>query len=254
MLLFIALVLLTIAVLYGVCFLVFKLIWVLLKKKRNFWPLILAGAATLLIVLLTVLACVRTYKQYLQPLTPIVEAAAQQQEAVYGTEMYVNPTYGFSLTLKDGMTLSDWINVEGQKLILGLDVNLLNQQESDYPLHMLILLRSIKDNPAGTAQEILQQLVSRVQDTDNAYSLEMSEIEPMFVRGNEPGALLTGHLQNPNNGLWFYYTCLIAKEGDTVYYLLGIDDQENKLAEQTVRSFRFRPDAAAPLPLPNAVN
>ena len=74
------------AVLYGIFFLLFKLIWVLCKKQRNFWPLILAGAATLLVIVGVVWAAASTVNRYVVPFTPIIQAAQTRTEPVYGAQ------------------------------------------------------------------------------------------------------------------------------------------------------------------------
>ena len=142
------------AVLYGIFFLLFKLIWVLCKKQRNFWPLILAGAATLLVIVGVVWAAASTVNRYVVPFTPIIQAAQTRTEPVYGAQAYTDPRFGFGLTLYDGTVFSDWINLpdNGPSLLVGVDTNVFvtnSMQEDNTPLAAYLLVRAETKNTTG---------------------------------------------------------------------------------------------------------
>ena len=115
------------AVVFGIFFVIFKIGFLLFKKKRNFWPLVLAAITTLLLVALTTIATYTVYQRFTKPFAPIIQAAKNIVQPITGTNTYTDSRYGFSLTLYDGMTLGDWIALKNQHdmdLLAGLDVNI----------------------------------------------------------------------------------------------------------------------------------
>ena len=170
------------AVLYGIFFLLFKLIWVLCKKQRNFWPLILAGAATLLVIVGVVWAAASTVNRYVVPFTPIIQAAQTRTEPVYGAQAYTDPRFGFGLTLYDGTVFSDWINLpdNGPSLLVGVDTNVFvtnSMQEDNTPLAAYLLVRAETKNTTG-ALELTQQFAQQARDTQFNGKIEVDEVAP----------------------------------------------------------------------------
>ena len=169
------------AVLYGIFFLLFKLIWVLCKKQRNFWPLILAGAATLLVIVGVVWAAASTVNRYVVPFTPIIQAAQTRTEPVYGAQAYTDPRFGFGLTLYDGTVFSDWINLpdNGPSLLVGVDTNVFvtnSMQEDNTPLAAYLLVR------AEELEAVIEKLTRECGIFDfEVNKADLSEIFRYFV-------------------------------------------------------------------------
>ena len=241
------------AVLYGIFFLLFKLIWVLCKKQRNFWPLILAGAATLLVIVGVVWAAASTVNRYVVPFTPIIQAAQTRTEPVYGAQAYTDPRFGFGLTLYDGTVFSDWINLpdNGPSLLVGVDTNVFvtnSMQEDNTPLAAYLLVRAETKNTTG-ALELTQQFAQQARDTQFNGKIEVDEVAPAYAGPGGTAAVMSGTIYS-NSGEELPFMLLIAKEGTTLYGLLGLQRNTDQ-AEQTLRSFRFnaqswQPAQAAP--------
>ena len=128
--------LLGITAVYAVFFLLFKIIWMILKKSSNKWPLILAGVATVLLGTVTALSAYYGVKKIIKPFNPII-AAAQTPEPVYGEKAFNSPEYGTELTVYDGMTFSDWMHFGEIDLTVGIDTNALKKMPPGKPFSRL---------------------------------------------------------------------------------------------------------------------
>ena len=191
------------AVLYGIFFLLFKLIWVLCKKQRNFWPLILAGAATLLVIVGVVWAAASTVNRYVVPFTPIIQAAQTRTEPVYGAQAYTDPRFGFGLTLYDGTVFSDWINLpdNGPSLLVGVDTNVFvtnSMQEDNTPLAAYLLVRAETKNTTG-ALELTQQFAQQARDTQFNGEIEVDEVTPAYAGPGGTAAVMSGTLYSDSH-------------------------------------------------------
>lgn len=246
--------LLGLAVLYGIFFLVFKLIWVLCKKQRNFWPLILAGAATLLTVFAVVWAVYRTVNTYIRPFAPIIEAVQTRTAPVYGAQAYADPRYGFGLTLYDGTVLSEWIDLpdNGPAVLLGVDTNSFLSNANDKSPFSGYLLARVADMKkyaeeyanAG-ALETARSLAQQAEDAQFDGEIVIDDVSPAYAGTSGTAAIIKGTLHSDryqNESVPFQL--LIAKEGPTLYALLGIEQNAQQQVEKTLRSFRLK--AAAP--------
>ena len=230
-----------IAVLYGIFFLIFKLIWMLFKKQRNFWPLILAGAATLLLIAGMVWAAASTINRYIVPLTPIIEAAQERTEPVYGAQAYTDPRFGFGLTLYDGTVFSDWINLpdNGPSLLVGMDTNIFRKEE-DNDFTAYLLLRLAKMNNTAGALETARQVAQQAQEMQFNGEISIENVAPSYAGPSGTAAIITGTLSSDSHpGEELPFMLLLAKENSTLYVLLGLEENPNQ-AEKTLRSFRFR--------------
>ncbi len=248
--------LLGMAVLYGIFFLIFKLIWMLFKKQRNFWPLILAGAATLLVIVGMVWATFSTVNRYIVPLSPIIEAAQARTEPVYGAKAYTDPRYGFGLTLYDGTVFSDWIDLpdNGPSLLVGTDTNMF-VQGADNDVTIYLLVRTKNTNNTAGALETARQLAQQAQQAQFSGEVAVENVAPAYAGPGGTAAIITGTLSSDSHpGQELPFMLLIAKEDNTLYALLGLEETPGQ-AEKTLRSFRFKGQTALPpqnpaVPLP----
>ena len=128
-------------VVYAGFFLVFKLGWIIAGKKRNKWPLILAGLATVLLFAVVVGALIFGTNKYVLPVMELVDKTAQKTTLTTGVRPYTDPKYGFTINLAGGTEMSKWIKYKkNQDLLIGLDTN------------MGILLRQQKQQPSKDRQ------------------------------------------------------------------------------------------------------
>ena len=241
------------AVLYGIFFLLFKLIWVLCKKQRNFWPLILAGAATLLVIVGIVWAAASTVNRYIVPFTPIIQAAQTRTEPVYGAQAYTDPRFGFGLTLYDGTVFSDWINLpdNGPSLAVGIDTNIFIHsfgQNDNGPFSAYLLVRAITRDSSG-ALETAQLFAKQVQETQFNGKVVVDDVAPAYAGIGGTAAIMQGTLYAAS-GEELPFMLLIAKKDEIFYALLGLEKTPGQV-EKTLRSFRF--EAQTTLPPQNSV-
>lgn len=235
--------LLCIAALYGIFFLIFKLVWLLFKNKRNLWPLVLAGAATAAIVVLTAVAVTRAARAFVKPFTPIIEAVQTRNAPVYGAHVYTDPRYGFTMTLYNGTVMSDWIDWNGFKALAAFDTNALvktadGKQETPFALFGVLPQQT---NEKADVYEIMRKMVLQLNGASSAQGrVEMDENIQYVDAG--PGATAafaqgTAYVENMPGGI--PVALLAAAQGRTVFYVAGFGTAPDGEIPNTVRSFRF---------------
>ncbi len=244
------------AILYGIFFLFFKLIWILFKKQRNFWPLILAGVATVLLLAGTVWATVYTLNKFLQPFTPIIEAVQSRTEPVYGAYPYADTRYPFSLTLYDGTVLSDWIDVENISFKVGFDTNVFfyesDEEDGFFPFTFYAIARQAKELSLDTAMDLLQEITTGLEQAEFEGEVDLGPIASVYAGPNTTAAQVSGNFYPPGTADNLAFTLLVAKQADTVYYVVGGSNMPPEEMYQTVESFRLQnpQPAAADTPAP----
>lgn len=237
--------LLAAALLYGVFFLIFKLIWILFQNKRNLWPLILAGAATLLVMAAFIWAGFRVVNNVVRPFDPIITQFQTQTEPIYGEKEFVSDD-GFQMTLYNGMTLSDWIKWPGLRALAGVDLNAkFEQQSAAQDAYFLGLLRLTQDK-ADTPQEMAETIVSAVENVN----LDEGKIEiESFPESADVGPYGEASLmrlriyaeqgENDEQPVSVLCSVLTAKRDEVSYYVAGCAFGDSPNAEASVKSFRF---------------
>ncbi len=244
MLMFILLCLLVIAVLYGVFFLLFKLLFLLCKSKRNFWPLILSGICTLLLLLLMAIAAYQTYQHFAKPIMPIVQAATERTEPIYGETLYTDPLYGFTMTLHDGMTVGDWITLPTSSVLIGIDVNIFllqdKTQQDQLPVSGFALVRIPQTTPM-TARQAADALLQRLQQipAEQGQFILTQDPKPINVGYQADGLLVTGTLKTATSDQDWPVTLIIATHDQAMYALVGLSKSAEQALSDTLLSFRF---------------
>lgn len=229
--------LLGIVAVYAVFFLLFKVIWMILKKNSNKWPLILAGVATVLFGLCSALAVYWGVKKVIAPFKPII-AASQTADPVYGESTYQAPEYGAELTVYDGMTFSNWMHLGDVDLTVGIDTNAFKKDAAGktpqaVTLAGIVRQNNVEEDPFKDFEEVRVDLQHRRQ-------LEIHSSEKTTINGRE--ALLvsgTGY-SNQGNSLPFWLA-VVAGDNHQVYYVMAgtVDGQDQLLAKSMVKSFRL---------------
>ncbi len=246
MVLFILFALLAVAALYGIFFLLFKLLWLLLKSKRNLWPLVLAGVATLGLVLALAWAVWHTTRTFLRPFAPITAAAQEATPLQHGSRVYHDPKFGFELDLQEGMTMGNWLEWRGITALPGFDVNAMKDKENaqkDKAFSLIGILYQTLPQPAQ-AQEIALEIADELEDfSDPRVQVELTgpvlDMPPFSDDEETSGAVLTAELILPQSQAPIPATLLVATRGQEVFYVLGVGIDDQDRAEQTVLSFRF---------------
>lgn len=236
------------AILFGIFFLIFKVIWILFQSKRNFWPLILAGVATGIIFLLVGMATYKLYKRVVIPFQPIITAAKQQTEPVIGPHAYVDPQYGFSMTLYNGMVLSNWITLDPSSqttALLGFDTNVLlenkqaNSEETPQTnsFEGLFLLRQ-PTTSTETALQLANKLSQKLQETRSARGEMRVTVQPTAINigPQTDAAIVQAEMVADSISQTVPMVSLIAVHENQRYYVVGFGAGP---VTNTVTSFRL---------------
>ncbi len=235
--------LLAIAAVYGLFFIIFKLIALLRKNKNNKGPLIWAGVATALVVILSGIAIYRVYQRVTKPFQPIIQTIRSQQHPIYGQRLYIDPQYGFSITTYDGMVFSHWITLGDIEALAGIDTNVFLKQipTQEKTLTSIFLLR--KAVPTDTQpDQLMAQVLPQITNVSSPNAqLQLSGEPTLIPLGQDHTAsLLTGVIYTPelpNNGL--QTALLITVEQDIAYYVIGFSTESDNTLWNTLQSLRF---------------
>ncbi|MBR3632122.1 MAG: hypothetical protein IKN49_03550 [Elusimicrobiaceae bacterium] len=235
--------LLAIAAVYGLFFIIFKLIALLRKNKSNKGPLIWAGVATAIIVVLSAVALYRVYQRVTKPFQPIIQTVRSQQHPIYGQRLYIDPQYGFSITTYNGMVFSQWIKLGDIEALAGIDTNIFLKQmpAKEKTLTSIFLLR--KAVPAGTQpDQLMAQILPQVVNASSSNAQFQPSGEPTLIPLGEDhiASFLTGVIYTPelqNNSM--QTALLITVQQDVAYYLIGISTQTDNMLWNSLQSLRF---------------
>lgn len=237
-----------VAVLYLVFFVIFKLIWVLCKKKRNFWPLVLSGILTGLIMLVVGYYSYKLYKNVFKPLTPISQAISLHKQPLFGSRNYTSPDKDFTLSLQNGLFMSNYFNIEPVKFLVGVDINsfLKNNQKNQNPFAFMVVAK-VPDTKSQSAQEVLQVVRDTAVKMSNErpqgdFILEpIGDIETLDVGPNATAAFSRNNLYTRRNNIATPTAVMCVKTPQYIYWLVGCALPDAQAIEQTIQSFHLLP-------------
>ena len=236
------------AALYLFFFLIFKLICVLCKNKRNFWPLVLSGIATGLIVLVVGYYSYKVYKNVFKPLAPISNAIKLHNQPLFGTRAYTAPDGDFTLTLHNGLFMSDYFNIEPVKFLVGVDINSFfkNNQQNQNSFAFMVVAK-VPDTKSQSAQEVLQILRDTAVKKSNErpqgdFIVEpIGDIETLDVGPNATAAFSRNNLYTRRNNIATPTAVMCVKTPQYIYWLVGCALTDAQAIEQTIQSFHLLP-------------
>lgn len=228
------------AILYGAFFLVFKLIWILLKKKSNLWPLVLAGITTIILAIAAMVVVYRGYNYLIKPFSPIIQEVQLNPEPVYGEKTYTDEQFGFTMTQYDGTVFSNWIYAEEAAFLFGIDTNQLKGQEVSADTLTGFFLMHAPNTAHLTAQQLSGMLKTQMQQlTANEVHIEITdEFTPVDVGANGTGAITDGYVSAATLGQPIPGMILIAAREQDVFYLLGLGNNQEEI-QDTLYSFHL---------------
>lgn len=234
----IILLLIAAAVVYAVFFLIFKLIWMIIKKQSNKWPLILAGICTVLFCGAAIGGTVWGVYKVMKPFAGIAERVQANPQPVYGESVYTDPEYGFTLEVFNGMDFSNWMNFDGVNVKLGIDTNVFKKDnagksiETPVTLAALVRAQNVKEKTSVSAlEEGLENNKDRRLEITKMYRTNIQGNPALYVAGNAYG----------NRGESIPIWLLAAEKGDYVYFIavMQISEQPTGQPQQMVQSLRF---------------
>ena len=256
-LLFILAALLTVAVIYALFFLLFKLIWILLKKDSNKWPLIWAGVSTAVFgILLSAVMAWSVYK-VISPFRGMIERFSANPTPVYGERIYTDPVYRFELDVFNGMDFSEWMEFDDIDVKVGFDTNLLKKESpssSNQAVNTFfgaILFRQSDVDEGHPLEELRKNLNTF---SNNRREMEILSEENVTVDGY-PALFITGKaFGNRGESIPFWLNAISAPYEQVFYVITFIVETNNaelnvlaaNQAQQMARSLRLENGASLP--------
>ena len=223
MLLLIVLILIGAAVTYGIFFLLFKLVWKLLKKDSNKGPLILSGICTAAVWAVIVGVTYWTASMILSPFQGMIQDVKQNPQPVYGQRVYQDATYPVELTVFDGMQFSDWITANKITFKLGMDANLFKKGEKKgKPFMIAVIARDTTPNKGAEAVFSAVKEAVRTAEEERKF---MPVREQALTLDGKPAYFVSGVLAS-NNSLANVAGVAVYAGPEEVYYVGGADSDE----------------------------
>lgn len=215
----IILALIALAVAYAVFFVLCKVAWLIFKSHSNKGPLITAGVCTLLLTAVIGGAIWMGTRAVLAPFQGIRARIAQNPAPVYGEHTYQDNRFPFEMTVYNGMDFSDWINLGGLNIKLGMDTNAFKKDASGKrPENFLIAVvtrqSAIDDNAP------LEVLKSQLEAAQAQRRLTVSTAQYTTVNGL-PAYQAQGEAYS-NRGKINFWVTSVQTAPDTLYYIAAL--------------------------------
>ena len=220
-------------IIYLAFFGIFKLIWLLCKSHRNFWPLVLAGVGTVLFGGMVTWGMWWSAQKLITPFKQMMVHAKENPEPVFGPRVYQDERFPFELTVFDGMDFSKWISFKDLHIKIGIDTNAFKKEEAatSSPLTILLIRTPIEDKNEPFAQW------HHFKDQPNTrmYFQIMRE-EETTVNGMQ--AYQVDGVAHSNHGPAEVWMTLLNDGDKALYYLiimeLGEEDKTSQI--ETIRN------------------
>lgn len=234
------------AVVYGLFFLFFKVIWLLFKKHANKWPLILAGISTVLSGILLAMITWWGVSQLIKPFLPMHERITQNPQPVYGVRTYTDPQYAFTIQIPDGMDYSEWISFDGVAFKLGINTNLFKKDEAGReitgPAVVSVLIRQTQHIDEEHPFAVLEQELAKVAQDRR---LDIQKASALNLDGH-PAYYLSG-IAYTNKGPLPVWMQALYQDGAIIYVIsLEISDQKITQSDAEALVSSLRPLTIAP--------
>lgn len=229
------------AVTYGIFFLLLKLLWMLLKKTGNKWPLILSGIFTGVIWGAIIITIYMFISALMAPFKGIAEEIAKNPTPVYGQHVYQDTAYPVELEVFDGMNFSDWMIFDKTAVKVGVDTNIFKDKNNKkHPFTAIVLVRDSATNKGE--QATFAKTEKLLQEAQQQRRMQVTHTQSVMLEG-KPAYFATGTLAT-NNGLADVAAVTLYNGTEEIYYVVAFSLGENQdLAklEQTVKSIRTAP-------------
>jgi len=225
------------AVIYAVFFCIFKLIWVIFKKDRNFWPIVLAGVFTLLVSVGIGFGTYIVAQKLMAPVKQMIADVRANPQQIFGQRTYKDAVYPFELTVFDGMDYSDWINLSDIHLKGGIDTNVFKK---GYNENKPFLMSAIVRTPADE-KEPFRAFINSMHDNKNTqYRIKILSEGKTLINGMDGYEIAC--IFYSNRGPLDARIVAVMAPDRHLYYIGVISLGENTLGKEAVtmlHSFRF---------------
>ena len=237
----ILLALFVLAVVFAVFFLIFKVGWLIFKKNTYRGPLIAAGVCTFLLTLAVGTGCYKGYQRMMSPFRAIIARVQANPTPVYGERTYADDTYPFTLTVYDGMDFSNWMNLAGVQLKIGIDTNAFKKDATGHtPRNVLLSVLVRQPNASANTFAQLQEQLNQAQQQRRLeiYSSQEAEMNGLLAYQAQ------GEAYSNQGKLNFWLTALQTPD-HTVYYIVALalrnDPSLAEPAQHMIQSFNLTP-------------
>lgn len=246
--------LLVLAVVFGVFFLFFKILWLIFKKNTNVGPLIGATVCTLGCALLLAFAVYTGYKAVITPFQDIIANVKANPAPIYGERTYLDDQYPFALTVYDGMDFSKWITLGKVQFKLGIDTNVFKKDSAGKSITDTSSLAAILVHQTDATEDSFAKLQKQFSDAQNQ-QLEITSQSLTEVNGfpaYQASGEINGHASlDSENGFTSdaashklpFWLMAVQTEPTTVYYIavFALDNMPelDQQAQQIIRSFKL---------------
>jgi len=242
-----ALALIAAGIIYLIFFGIFKLIWMLLKSKRNFWPLVLAAVGTFLFCACIGIGAWWGVKKLIAPFNQMITRAKANPEVVLGERTYKDDRFPFELTVFDGMDFSEWISFDRSHVKIGVDTNIFKTKApTDNSFFSIVLART----PIQNKEDPFAQWKNLKNEPNTQNNLRIVNEEETTVNGLP--AYRVDAVAYSNRGALDIWGVIIAADSETLYYVIVTElgnEEKKEQVETILRSFRT-PAATQPATAP----
>ncbi len=234
------------AAVYGLFFLFFKVIWLLFKKHKNKWPLILAGVSTVLSGALLAMLIWWGISLIISPFLPMRQRIADNPQPIYGVHTYTDPQYAFTLQMPDGMDYSEWISFEGVAFKLGINTNLFKKDEAGKeitgPVVLSALIRQTQNIDEKQPFAILEQELAQAAQNRR---LDIQTASALTIDGH-PAYYLSGIAYTDKGPLPVWMQALY--QNGAIIYAMSLEISDKKITQSDAQALvsSLRPLIPAP--------
>ena len=244
----IILLLIVVGIIYLLFFGILKLIWILCKSNRNFWPLILAGVGTILFCTCVGLGIGWGVKKVMAPFKEVIARTKSNPEITLGPRTYQDDRFPFQLTVFDGMDFSKWIPIGKAYLKIGVDTNFFKTKSStEKSMLSLLLVRT----PVENKENPFAQWENLKNDPGSQTHFKITSEEETTINGFP--ARRIDAVGYSNRGPLDTSLTIVNVDNQTLYYLIIMNFGNEKKTDQietTLSSFARPAPPQAPLTLP----
>lgn len=234
------LLILVLVAIYAVFFLLFKVVWMILKKNKNKWPLILAGISTVLFLVVFGGAAAWGAYKVVSPFRGVISRISDDKAPEYGQRVYTDPVYRFEVDVYDGMDFSEWMHFDDLDVKAGIDTNVFKKDDAgksyEGPITFAVLLRQTDVDDGHPLEDLRQALAAGIQRRQ----LDITSEEELTIDGR-PALYVSGTAySNRGESAPFWLTAAFDDYGQVFYavtFTVGQGADGN--AEKTARSLRF---------------
>lgn len=232
--------LLILVAIYAVFFLLFKVVWMILKKNTNKWPLILAGLSTVLFLVVFGGAAAWGAYKVVSPFRGIISRISEDKAPEYGERVYTDPVYRFEVDVYDGMDFSEWMHFDDVDVKLGIDTNAFKKDNAgksyEGPITFAGLIRQTDVDDGHPLEDLRGALAAGLQRRQ----LDITDEQELTIDGR-PALYVAGTAySNRGESAPFWLTAAYDNYGQVFYVItFTVGEGADGNAEKTARSLRF---------------